>query len=185
MSTAAIILQEEHIPVVPDPVHEFTVSTKLAASGFGVSDTLIRRHKQEHADELVEGKHWVVQKMNTLGGAQRLTLWTKRGIIRLGFFINSERAKRFRDAAEDLIIRNGVVVSPQAPLLTLEGRKYASAGISITPDQLVTAKARAKECRMTWSAYVRACIDIEVCNTLLNTRPRIVVDRTSIAIPCR
>ncbi len=32
------------------------------------------------------------------------TLWTKRGIIRLGFFIKSNRAKQFRDWAEDLII---------------------------------------------------------------------------------
>ena len=34
----------------------------------------------------------------------------KRGIIRLGFFIRSERAKRFRDAAEDLIL--GVTEKP-------------------------------------------------------------------------
>lgn len=31
-------------------------------------------------------------------------MWTKRGIVRLGFFIKSERAKMFRDWAEDLVI---------------------------------------------------------------------------------
>jgi len=31
-------------------------------------------------------------------------LWTKRGIVRLGFFVKSERAKMFRDWAEDLVI---------------------------------------------------------------------------------
>ncbi|EIQ01065.1 hypothetical protein OpiT1DRAFT_05632 [Opitutaceae bacterium TAV1] len=42
--------------------------------------------------------------MNTLGGEQDVTLWTKRGVIRLGFFIKSERAKKFRNAAEDLTL---------------------------------------------------------------------------------
>lgn len=32
------------------------------------------------------------------------TLWTKRGIVRLGFFIRSEQAKLFRNWAEELII---------------------------------------------------------------------------------
>ena len=31
-------------------------------------------------------------------------MWTKRGIVRLGFFVKSERAKMFRDWAEDLVI---------------------------------------------------------------------------------
>jgi Phage antirepressor protein KilAC domain len=39
--------------------------------------------------------------------AQVATLWIKRGIIRLGFFIKSARAKHFRDAAEDLVIDAG------------------------------------------------------------------------------
>lgn len=36
---------------------------------------------------------------------RKTTIWTKRGIVRLGFFIRSERAKRFRDIAEDLVLR--------------------------------------------------------------------------------
>lgn len=39
------------------------------------------------------------------GGYQfRQVLWTKRGIVRLGFFVKSERARLFRDWAEDLVI---------------------------------------------------------------------------------
>jgi hypothetical protein len=74
------------------------------ARGYGVSATVLRRHKQAHAAELVRGKHWVVQKVNTPGGLQSKTYWTKRGVVRLGFFIRSARARRFRDAAEDLIL---------------------------------------------------------------------------------
>lgn len=100
-----IIIDGDAIAIQPaNSALEYLVTTKEVARGYGVSDVVIRRHKSEHGEELVEGKHWVVQKMNTLGGEQSVTLWTKRGVIRLGFFIRSERAKRFRDAAEDLII---------------------------------------------------------------------------------
>ena len=32
-------------------------------------------------------------------------MWTKAGVVRLGFFIKSERAKLFRDWAENLILK--------------------------------------------------------------------------------
>lgn len=99
-----LVIDGEQIPVRADETHEYVLETKLVALGYGVSPTVIRRHKQEHEDELVEGKHWVVQKMNTLGGSQSSIYWTKRGIVRLGFFIKSARAKKFRDMAEDLVV---------------------------------------------------------------------------------
>ncbi len=45
-------------------------------------------------------------EVETNGGKQRKLFWTKRGVIRLGFFIKSERAKKFRDWAEDLILNS-------------------------------------------------------------------------------
>lgn len=94
------------IPVTPHPEHEYTLPTADVAAGYGVSEITIRRHKKEHSDELFEGKHFSrVQNLNA-GNLQRVTtIWTKHGIIRLGFFIKSERAKRFRDMAEDLCVR--------------------------------------------------------------------------------
>ena len=41
---------------------------------------------------------------DTKSATYKKTLWTKRGIVRLGFFIKSDRAKLFRDWAEDLVI---------------------------------------------------------------------------------
>lgn len=103
------------IDVRPHAEHEYVLETGLVAKGYGVSPEVIRRHKQNHAAELVEGKHWL--RVESTGatnlnarysglkrGNDTITLWTKRGIVRLGFFIRSERAKRFRDAAEDLVI---------------------------------------------------------------------------------
>lgn len=99
------------VEIMPDHKFEFLMSTNEAAKGFGVSGNTIRRHKMEYIDELVEGKHFItsVQKMNAgckSGGylKNKQILWTKRGIVRLGFFIKSERAKLFRDWAEDLVV---------------------------------------------------------------------------------
>jgi hypothetical protein len=96
------------VMVLPSSDHEFLMSTKEVANGYEVSDYNIRRHKLEHSSELIEGKHFisgvsiphVAQK-----GSSKGVLWTKRGVVRLGFFIKSERAKLFRDWAEELIIK--------------------------------------------------------------------------------
>jgi hypothetical protein len=46
-----------------------------------------------------------VKNSNTLSNLQpHQTFWTKRGIIRLGFFVKSDLARLFRDWAEDLIV---------------------------------------------------------------------------------
>lgn len=111
------------VEVIPDEQHEFLMSTNEVAKGYSVSSGTIRKHKLEHKEELVEGKHFItvindrmgirktgssVTKSNAYcksGGYQfRQVLWTKRGIVRLGFFVKSERARLFRDWAEDLVI---------------------------------------------------------------------------------
>jgi hypothetical protein len=95
------------VTILPDSNHEFLMSTKQVASGFGVSDYNIRQHKLEHSFELIEGKHFIsgVSIPHAAStGSSKGTLWTKRGIVRLGFFIKSERAKLFRDWAEELVI---------------------------------------------------------------------------------
>lgn len=102
--------KDVELHIVEDGKHGFLLSTREVAAGYGVSESVIRSHKSNQADELVEGKHFLrVQNMD----AQNLTgnkmvreviLWTKRGIVRLGFFIKSQRAKEFRDWAEDYIV---------------------------------------------------------------------------------
>ncbi|OXA83781.1 hypothetical protein B0A56_00625 [Flavobacterium columnare NBRC 100251 = ATCC 23463] len=96
------------VVIIPSADHEFLMTSKEVATAYGISDVTIRRHIQENTNDLIEGKHFVkgVTILNTLGkGAQpHQTFWTKRGIVRLGFFIKSERAKLFRDWAEDLVI---------------------------------------------------------------------------------
>ncbi len=95
------------VAVYPNHQHEFLLPPKEVATGYGVSTYTIRLHKKRHSKELIEGKHFIsnVTISNGAKGSSRGTMWTKRGIVRLGFFIKSERAKLFRDWAEDLIIK--------------------------------------------------------------------------------
>lgn len=105
------------VEVMPDDKFEFLMTTNEVAKGFGVAGNTVRTHKLEHKDELIEGKHFIVLingKTPSVGKTNagcksnsyefKQILWTKRGIVRLGFFIKSERAKMFRDWAEDLVI---------------------------------------------------------------------------------
>lgn len=96
-----VTFQGNTISVVESSDHIFLLSSKDVASGYGVSESVLRSNKQNHSDELIEGKHFIIDRSykNT-----PKTMWTKRGIVRLGFFIKSERAKQFRDWAEDYAI---------------------------------------------------------------------------------
>lgn len=102
------VTAELAVNVLPMQEHEFVMTTQEVALGYGTSDYIIRKTKERHDFELTEGKHYVkgVTFSHTLPNAQpHQVFWTKRGIVRLGFFIKSERAKLFRDWAEELIIR--------------------------------------------------------------------------------
>lgn len=92
---------ETELSLIENHEHEFLLSNKDVAKGYGVSIDTIRSHLSKNRDEFIEGKHFTVDKSykNT-----RKIFWTKKGIVRLGFFIKSEDAKKFRDWAEDYIV---------------------------------------------------------------------------------
>lgn len=97
------------VAITPNKEHEFVMSTSEVARGYGVSTGAIRMQQDRNCKELIEGKHFVkgVTIRDTLADESvqpHQVFWTKRGIVRLGFFIKSERAKMFRDWAEDLIL---------------------------------------------------------------------------------
>ena len=111
MKQIAIKFQDDvQLNFMLDDKHEFLLTTKEVALGYGINSEAIRQTKRRHLDELIENKHFIsVTKCNgnpRAGIPHNETYWTKRGIIRLGFFIKSERAKKFRDWCEDLIINS-------------------------------------------------------------------------------
>lgn len=145
------------VTVEPNKEYEFLMLTSEVAQGYGVSESTLRRHRMEHAEELKEGKHFItrVQNLNsdTKSATYKQTLWTKRGIVRLGFFIKSKRAKLFRDWAEDLVIFTSEQIENAQQLAIwpeVEKRKHNR----LTQDRLVglladVAKIEDKELRLS------------------------------------
>ena len=108
------VTEEISVRVLPNVTHEFLMTTKEVAHGYGTSTYAIQQAFHRHPDELSEGRHYFTaltfcqsEKINhpkQINLPHNAILFTKRGIVRLGFFIKSERAKLFRDWAEDVII---------------------------------------------------------------------------------
>lgn len=100
------------VNVIPNMEHEYLMPTSEVALGYGISESGLRHAYMRHGDELLDGKHWLkgVTFSPTLEKGKNeqpnQVFWTKRGIVRLGFFVRSERAKLFRNWAEDLIVNN-------------------------------------------------------------------------------
>jgi anti-repressor protein len=103
-----------NLEVREDSVHEWLLETALVADGYGITENSLRSTKSRNEDELVEGKHYLVLQNATSGQNRNQIFWTKKGVVRLGFFIKSAKAKSFRDWAEDLIVftQSPVIQSP-------------------------------------------------------------------------
>ena len=106
-----IIFEDVEIEIVEDSKFVFTQTTnEVAKAYFGEPRTIqqaelfakqIRQTRLNNKQEFIENKHffYIYDDKN-----RKSIVWTKNGIIRLGFFIKSERAKKFRDWAEDYIV---------------------------------------------------------------------------------
>lgn len=97
------------VTIFPEAKHEFLMTTKDVAAGYDVAENTLRGHRFSHKNEFIEDKHFVkgVCISNTLemGGIQpHQIFWTKAGVVRLGFYVKSERAKLFRDWVEELVV---------------------------------------------------------------------------------
>lgn len=112
------------VAVIQNPNFEFIMPTKDVALGYGISGGTIRKHQERYNDDFTEGKHFVkgATISHTLKNVQpHQVFWTKAGIIRLGFFIKSERAKLFRDWAESVILNYS---APAVQLPEVTKRKH-------------------------------------------------------------
>lgn len=168
------------VAVIPDTDHEFTMPTKEVAKGYGTSDYSLRMAKKRHQLELIEGKHFISNVTLCHGaspGASKATMWTKRGIVRLGFFIRSQRAKMFRDWAEDLVINHVNQKTPntaatyiqQAIAVCGSNRKLASR-IGVAPGSLSTLQTRPHMFNSAFIARViQACSKIIEQNGAIDT----------------
>ena len=104
-----VTFNNTELHLIEHPSHEFLLSNKEVALGYSTTIALLSQAKKNHSDELIEGKHWLRLEVQTKGGKQKVIHWTKRGIVRLGFFIKSKQAKEFRDWAEDYIVQTNQI----------------------------------------------------------------------------
>lgn len=100
-------IQKGHsVRVFQDKNYDFLMTTTEVANGYGVTPNSLRKTKSAHVADLAEGYHYLrdegVSKRHSLDSQS--ILWTKAGIVRLGFFIKSGNAKIFRDWAEKVIL---------------------------------------------------------------------------------
>lgn len=98
------------VQVLPNLDYEFLMTSREVERGYDVTVHSLRMTRLRNSDELTEGKHYVLGKGVTvcypsIKAQPHQVFWTKRGIVRLGFFVKSKQAKLFRDWAEDLIIK--------------------------------------------------------------------------------
>lgn len=138
------------VTVFPNSEHEILMTTKETARMYGISEYTLRRHKMEHSDELIEGKHFI-DAVHILNGEQgdalkaanvpvNATLWTKAGLYRLGFFIKSPEGKVYRDRVEDFLIRVDDYLHQKQPNFTQPQPKALPAqkrNNRLTPSRLI------------------------------------------------
>lgn len=92
------------VEVQPNEEHEWLISTADVAEGYGLSASGLRQSKSRYADELEEGKHYVVTDLSSVANRDarsenlksKTTYWTKKGVVRLGFLIKTPLAKQFK-----------------------------------------------------------------------------------------
>lgn len=123
------------VSITPNQEHEFLIDTHEVAKGYGVSYENIRQHKFTNTTEFIEGKHFVSAVRISNSDPHNKVYWTKRGVIRLGFFIKSKQAKLFRDWAEDLVIAK--LLQPtlfEVPKLLEKGKRKHN---RLTPERII------------------------------------------------
>ncbi len=102
------------VMVIRESEHEWLMSMSDVATGYGVARNTIQSTKSSHADELIEGVHFVLRVgISDTKDSREMIYWTKAGIVRLGFFIKSDRAKKFRAWAEQVVL---AVTAPKVEL---------------------------------------------------------------------
>ena len=127
------------VAVIQNQTYEFLMLSKDVGLGYGISAGTVRMSMSRHQEELKEGKHYIkgATFCGTLPNVQpNAVYWTKAGIVRLGFFIKSERAKLFRDWAENVILQ---AITPPLPknLPAIAKRKHNR----LTQDRMVSILA--------------------------------------------
>ncbi len=110
------------VTIIQQEGSEWLMMINDVASGYGVNIQTIHSHLSNHSDEFIEGVHFLPAYENFVSSQRRkMKMLTKAGVIRLGFFIKSERAKIFRNWAEQIVL---AVTAPNVQLPKASRRNH-------------------------------------------------------------
>lgn len=123
------ISNELVVEVQPNVEHEWLLSSKDVAEGYGLSASGLRMTKKRYSDELIDGTHFITvtnSDANPRAGIPHSeTYWTKEGVVMLGFFIKTPTAKEFRRWASNYIVSKQAEKAMAVPQTFSEALKLA------------------------------------------------------------
>jgi len=95
---------ELNLNVMPTNDHRhWYLTVEEVAQGYGVTRNCVMNHLREHAEEIRDGIEKGVSNTDTPGGTQAKVVIYREGVIKLGFFVRSKQAVKFRQWATDVV----------------------------------------------------------------------------------
>lgn len=83
--------------------HGWLLTQKETCEAFAIDDATLDTLLSSHADSLLEDRHFLKTSITSAEMAtSKITFWTKKGVIRLAYYLKSEASLDFLDLAEDL-----------------------------------------------------------------------------------
>jgi len=98
-----------------DARHEWFLSITEVAQAFDVDISTITAIKESKQSTLTEGRHYQYEEVLSGGiRASRILLWSKKGILRLAYYLKSDAALKFLDFTEDLHLHSDQGIDAQS-----------------------------------------------------------------------
>ena len=98
-----------------DARHEWFLSITEVAQAFDVDISTITAIKESKQSSLKEGRHYQYEEVLSGGiRSSRILLWSKKGILRLAYYLKSDAALKFLDFTEDLHLHSDQSIDAQS-----------------------------------------------------------------------
>ena len=99
--------QGTSVEVTPTNDHRrWYMTVEHVAIAYGRDRSTIMNHMTNHADEIRSGIEKGVDIFHTPGGPQEVSVLYRDGVIKMGMFVRSQRAKAFRQFATDIVVEH-------------------------------------------------------------------------------
>ena len=98
-----------------DARHEWLLSINEVSKAFNVDVNTILQIKESNQSTLIEGRHYQYEEIRSGGiKSSKVLLWSKKGILRLAYYLKNDDALKFLDFAEDLNLHSDQSVDAQS-----------------------------------------------------------------------